>query len=475
MDPRIGPLPAPQTAYLEPEYERLSREEIDALQLRLFRRDVERVWAGNPFYRERYEAAGITPDQIKTRDDFRRVPIVRKKDILEDQKVRPPYGRRLQAPLDEIVQVVESSGTSGLGKEVQALTGEDLDLIRRAKMFQFYWPGGRRGTVVALHIPITMAAGAMWSVDALRGLGCNSLRLGTLGVEERLGYMQRYSAEIIQASTSYITRLEHAAGELGLDLQKDFPRLRSIYVGGGGWTVAWAQERAELWNARLFEVYASSQRIFSYSCEWGIVRGQTRGILHFMEHLGLAELIDPATGNPVKHGEEGEVVITPFGMTASPLIRYGTGDRARFLEARDCPCGRRFNGIEAGSVGRYDDMLRIKEINIWPETIDDVIFSHGAATEYRGDLYVDDAGREVAKILVELRTDVDGAARKRICSELASAIHHRLGINFVVEEWTGESLTHGTTGIAPDMFKTRRRFNDRRTETRERRGAQSRS
>jgi phenylacetate-CoA ligase len=261
-------------------------------------------------------------------------------------------------------------------------------------------------------------------------------------------------------------RLEHTAQELGMDLQRDFPRLHGVFVGGGGWGVRWAQERAARWNVRLHEVYASSQRIFAYSCEWGILRGDDRGPLHFMSHLGLAEIIDPSTGAHVRDNEEGEIVITPFGMTASPLVRYGTGDRARFYAGGCCACGRQFEGIEAGSVGRVDDMLRIKEINVWPEAIDDVIFARPEVVEYRGDLYVDPSGREIARILMQCRPEVPSDTRTRLYADLATAIQRRVGIHFLVESWEGESLVDGMTGLSFDL-KTRRRWNDRRAETRE--------
>jgi phenylacetate-CoA ligase len=465
VDSRLGRPATPHPEHIEPEYERMNDESIRRLQLGLFKNELARVRTDNTFFRTFYEATGGIPGDMTSFDDVRAVPTVRKEHVLADARAHPPYGARLQISERDIIQVVESSGMSGLGREVQALSSGDVDLIRRAKVFQFYWAGARKGTVVALHNPVTMAAGALWSMDALRVIGANVLRLGGMEVEQRLDYMQRYGVEVMQASTSYIMRLEHAAEDLGLDIQRDFPRLRSIYVGSGGWTLKWAQELSERWNARLFEVYASSQRVFAYACEFGILRGGARGVLHFLPHLGLTEVIDRTTGEHVEDGQEGEVVITPFGMEASPLIRYATGDRARFVRAGDCPCGRRFDGIEAGSIGRYDDMLRIKEVNIWPETIDGLVFGHSEMTEYRGDLYVDAAGREVAKVLVEFRRRIDRDSRNRKLAALAQEIYEKVRLHFVVEEWSGPSLLQGTTGLRSDL-KTKR-WSDRRTQTRD--------
>jgi phenylacetate-CoA ligase len=461
MDGTVDP---PTTAFLEPEIERLDRSEIQALQLRLFNEEFERVRRGNAFFRDYYDRLGFRTGSMESFDAIRSIPVVRKDQVLRDAASQPPYGRRLQVSEHEIAQVVESSGTSGLGREVQALSSKDLDMIRHAKTFQFFWPGVRQGTVVGLNLPITMSAGGLWSLEALRGMGASVLRLGSMRVEDRLDYMKRYSVELIQVSTSYLMRLAVTAETLGYDVQKDFPRLRGIYVTGGGWSVEWARGVAGHWNARLFESYSSSQRIFAYTCEWGMLQGGHRGIIHFLPQLALAEVIDPATGEHVLDGEEGEIVITPFRMHAHPLIRYATGDRVRFRSGRTCPCGRQFDGIEAGSVTRFDDMMKIKGVNVWPATIDAMI-SRREVAEYRGDLSVDERGREVASIHLEFLDDVDGDTRQRLMADLMNRIHQEVRLHFVVDEWQGPSLIEDMSGFR-DGSKIRR-WNDHRTETRD--------
>ena len=462
MDSSRGQLPAPVVTHLQPEYERLTEDELRSLQLRLFRDDVERVRRDNRFYAELYAQARVGDVAIRDLGDVRKIPVVRKSTILADAAMEPPFGARLQVPHSEIVEVVESSGTSGLGRETQALTASDREFVLEAKQFQFYWVGCRKATVVALHIPVTMAAGALWSLQALQRLESNVLRLGNLDADARVNHMKRYGVEVTAASTSYLMRLEYAAESAGMDLQGDFPSLRSIYVGSGGWTIAWAEERAARWNARLFEVYGSSQRAFAITCEWGILRGRQPGVLHFLPHLGLTEVIDPDTGEHVKPGEVGEIVVTPFNQRASPLIRYATGDRARFVGSGSCPCGRAFAGIEAGSVGRYDDMLRLKELNVWPTTVDSIILGEPWVGEYRGDVFLDTEAREVTRIMVEFRPDVSADSRASLLGRLADELHARIGIHFRCEEWSGPSLLgEEGQGMSPDSLKIKR-WTDRR-------------
>lgn len=454
----------PPIRYFEPEIERLSREEIRALQLRLFREDLERVWHGNAFYRPRYEAAGLQPEQVRSLDDLRRVPLVRKEDVVRDIETRPPYGTRLGVPEHEIVNVVETSGTTGKGKEVQALTRHDWDLIVRAESHGFVWAGAGKGTVVAMNMPVTMTAAGAWWFGTFERLGCNLLRLGNADTTTRLHTMKRYGAQVMTSSAAYLLRLEHVAAAEGYDLQRDFPRLASIFCGGGGWTVGWAEERAARWNATLYEQYGSSQRCTAWTCERGIVHDGRPGMIHSLPHLCLIEVLDRERGRPVAPGDEGEVVITPLGYEGTPLIRYATGDRARFLPAEACVCGRAFDGIEAGSVARYDDMLRIKGINVWPDALGRIVFGHPEVAEFRGDAFVDGHGAEQVRVRVEFHREIDAGRRAEILHAVAREIERTVGLHFLVVEWDGPSLLGADgTGINPDTLKVRR-WADRRRD-----------
>lgn len=454
-------LSQPNVTYWEPEFEEMPKVRLRSLQLRLFREELDRVWGGNRFYQALYEQADFMPADVQSLDDLWKVPVVRKDHILADCDDYPPYGSRLQVPRTEISQVVETSGTSGRGREVHALTTEDVDQVMRSKLFQFAWPGCVSGTVVALHYPISMTSGPLWSLLALQRLGANVLRLGALDADVRLRYMRTYNVELFQASAAYVMRLEYAAEQMDLDLKRDLPSLRAIYVSGGGWTVEWAMERADRWGVRLFEVYANTQRAFTYTCELGILHGTQPGVLHSLPHLGLLEVVDPETGRHVRNGEHGEVVITPFHMKASPVIRFATGDRAIFREAESCLCGRPFDGIQAGSVERYDDMMRIKEVNIWPQAIDQVVFAQPWVAEYRGELLVDETGREKALLMIEFHASAEIGSHSDYLQELSVALHDSLGLHFSVEEWSGAPLRARDGGLDARTLKIRR-WDDKR-------------
>lgn len=451
--------------FYEPEFEQMSRDKIRALQLKLFKEDFARAWSGNPFYRTRYDAARVRPDDIKTLEDLHKVPVVRKDDVVRDIAAQPPYGTRLQVPTSEIVNVVETSNTTGRGTEVQCLTASDWDRIVRAEAFGFFWAGARKGTVVAMNTPVTMTAAGTWWFGALERLQSNFLRMGSADTEERLAIMKRYSPEIMTASAAYLLRLEYVAEQLGYDLQRDFPRLKSIFCGGGGWTVQWAQERAEKWGATLFEQYGNSQRAIAWTCEYGIVHGSERGIVHSLPHLSLLEVVDRETGRHVAPGEEGELVVTAFAQEGTPIIRYATDDRVRFMPADACRCGRPFDGIEAGTVSRYDDMMKIKGLNVWPDVITHAVFRYAEAAEYRGDVFVDDKGMEVARVQVEFRPDIATDRRDSVLKDINDEIHKRTGLNFLVQAWSGPSLlAAGAGGFNARTLKIKR-WTDRRRDT----------
>jgi len=143
-------------------------------------------------------------------------------------------------------------------------------------------------------------------------------------------------------------------------------------------------------------------------------------VLHFPPESGYYEVIDPESGVPVGHGETGELVITPFGADASPLVRYATGDRVRWMAPGSCPCGRPLAGIAAGEVERYDDMMKIRGVNVWPASFDRAVFALGAVSDYRGTIWVDDEGSE----RIEIRAE--GSGEPGALAEAVSASIHRV-------------------------------------------------
>lgn len=382
------------------DLETADADSIHAMQDRLVREAVARAQQ-NRFFRRHYAAVSADADRIQTGADLRRLPIVRKADILADIAENPPFGNRLAVPTNQIRNIVESSGTSGSAAEVQALTEGDLDAVIDAEAVGFIWAGTTPGSIVAFNIPVTMTAAGCWWHLTLHRMGCNALRLGGIDTTRRLAYLQRYAASHMLAAGHYLRRLTHVAQAEGYDPGRDFPALKAIFVGGGGWSTATAEGWSQDWQATLYEQYGSSQRCFAWTCELGAVHHGQRGVIHGLPHTCLMELINPDTGEWADDGEEGEIVITLLNQEASPLVRYGTGDLAIRRVGRSCACGRPFDGIEAGSVRRMDDMLRVRGMNLWPAVVDETVLAHGAVVDYRGTVWLDDQASERVSLTVE--------------------------------------------------------------------------
>jgi phenylacetate-CoA ligase len=192
----------------------------------------------------------------------------------------------------------------------------------------------------------------------------------------------------------------------------------------------------EFWGTRLYDCYGSTQirSIYAATCEKGAVHEGRRGSYHPAEPFVLAEITDPATGKPVPYGDEGELVITNLSQQAAPMIRFRQGDRIRRLPPDACDCGRTWEAWEAGTISRYDDMLKIRGQNVWPLAVDEVVFAYREIEEYSGRVYVAPGGTEEVVLSVEFRKETPAPDRPGILAGLPEQLRQRTGIRMAVAE-----------------------------------------
>lgn len=419
--------------YFEPRLETMDPGTLRELQWEAMRAQLARA-AESPFYRRRFAQTGVDVRSLRTPADLVQVPVTTKDDICSDVEEHPPYGTRLRVAPEQVVDIVETSGTSGLGKEVHVLSRADRDRIYRIEAFGFVWAGVEAGDVVALTLPVAMTAAGNWWLMTLERLDAACLRLGSMEVEAKLDYLLRYQPQVLVATPAYVTRMERAAVERGIDLPSAVPRLRSILLSGEAKGVEWAAAREQAWGARVYEQWGCCAGAVTWNCEGGMLDGTPDlRLMHSQPHLTYLEVVDRANGRQVADGEYGEVVITPLGTEASPLIRFATGDRARYLEAHNCTCGRPFPGLQAGSVSRYDDMVRVKGVNVWPSAVANLLDRYAEVTEHRVTVYADENGREQIKLdaLVAAGVPRDNAAA--LAEELRRGLRSQVGVSFDVE------------------------------------------
>ena len=366
--------------YVSPKIETLTRGALLDLQFQKLLFFLERVYKENPFWKEKFDEAKVDLGKIKSIDDFQRaIPFSDKKSILKDQEAFPMYGKRLGVPLEEVTEFHLSSGTSGLAQEVHSYTAWDVEVAGTVLLYHLIWAGLQKGDAVAVTLPMNTTGFPLAVFSAIRKLGGKPFMIGTFDNKTRLETMHQFPIRYLFSTPVYLSRLVEVCEEMGVVPGEYLNTLTTIGLSAGSYPLFWARRMEEIWQTSLSEFYACSGAggAMSATCEKGLFGSKdkgSRGGMHLLENVYLIEVLNPETLKPVEPGETGEVVVTNLDKIAEPVVRYRTRDTARYLGA-DCSCGRPFASIECGSIGRLDDMIKVRGINIWPVTFDEMIFS----------------------------------------------------------------------------------------------------
>lgn len=404
------------------------RADTPADPAELRRWQLARAWAvaeelsvANAYYRERL----ALPDD-RTEAAFRSLPRTTKHDVVADCSAAPPYGSRSKSDRGRIREFVETSGSTGKGKEVYVLDEHDALVVRQAEAVGFWWAGVRPGTRVLLTLPVGVTAAGQWYLGGLKLIGAHVIHVGTYPTDQKVDILHRYGADVVVGTPTYVQRLAVACEEAGIDPAS--LGVRSLVVAGEAYTPVWAASIERRWGgALLYEQYGCTERVFAWSCPGGILRDGELGVLHFVPELSYWEVVDPESGEPVRNGSWGELISTPLHAWTSPLLRFATRDRVQLIGAGDCQCGRPVPGIRGGAVQRYDDMLKIRGVNVWPAALDRAVFSVAGVVDYRGRVAVDRTGRETVEVTVEC--DVGGGD---VADAVRRKVHETVGLHTTV-------------------------------------------
>ncbi|HEX2154609.1 MAG TPA: AMP-binding protein [Acidimicrobiia bacterium] len=421
-------------------------EEITAWQLESAWRLAENMAETNPFY-----AARLSLPASRGASAFRTLPVTSKDDIVADRAAHPPYGLRTVVAPEHVRMVVETSGTSGLGTEVYALDQSDVDAIVRSEAVGFLWAGITAGTRVLLTLPVGMSAAGLWYSAALRFIGANVFSVGPYSSARKAHVLGQFEVEVLIGTPTYVQRLAVVCEDLGFTPAAS--SVRTIVVAGQPFSHAWAKGIERRWNAALYEQYGCTERAFAWTCPGGVVDETGLRVLHFPPESGYYEVVSRENGEPVAHGEKGELIVTPFGAESSPLLRYATGDQVRWMAPGSCSCRRPLAGVAAGEVERFDDMMKIKGVNVWPVAFDRAVFAVEGVSDYRGAVVTTENGSEQIEIRVE------GAGEpQRLTDAIAASIRGATGLTaHVVLEPPGTLARE-----VPEGFVKVKRMQDRR-------------
>lgn len=343
-----------------PAAETMPRAELAALQRARLADLVARVYARVPFYREAFDRAAVRPGQVRSLDDLRRLPFTRKSDLRDHY----PFGL-FAVPLDQTVRLHASSGTTGK-PTVVGYTRADLALWAEVCARCLAASGARPGDVFHNAYGYGLFTGGLGMHYGAELMGLVVVPVSGGNTERQLLLIQDFRPRVIACTPSYLLTLAEAAAARGVDTSR--LALRCAVLGAEPWTEAMRRQIERMVPVRAVNIYGLSEVIgpgVSNEC----VEAQ-RGS-HVFEDQFLVETVDPRTGEPVPPGEVGELVFTTLTKEALPVVRYRTGDLAS-LDPSPCVCGRTHVRMSL-VVGRTDDMLIIRGINVFPSQIEAVV------------------------------------------------------------------------------------------------------
>jgi phenylacetate-CoA ligase len=450
--------------YFLKELETLSIDELKKLQFEKTKQTLERAYHKSVFYRQRFDKVGIKPDDFKTIEDIARFPFIDKQDLIKDQEQHPPFGSRVCVGSQEIRRVNLTSGTSGMGQEVHCHEEGSIRAANESTACHFAAIGLGPGDFSAVLYPLGTMTGGVLSYEALRIFGATPLALAVFNTNQKIEIMKRFDVHHILTTPAYLSRITSICLEQGLNPRETFSRLKGITLSTEPFPVAWALKMEDMWGTVIHDIFGSTQLNLNYAitCKYGAVPDGQFGAYHLADYFALVEVLDKDTDEPVAYGEWGEPVVTTFSRQAMPLVRFRSNDRVRLLPPDLCDCGRTSRGLwEVGTVSRYDDMIKIKATNIWPQTVDEAVFSFDEIEEYNGRVFIDKNGQEVARISLEFKkTALNEPAKETILSRLGAKIKEMTQVSMTLEE-----VPYGTL---PRFEYKVRRWTDERIEGLER-------
>ncbi len=399
--------------------ESASREEIEATQLARLRETARRVYAISPFYKKRFDEAGVHPEAIRSLEDLRTLPFTRKQDLRDHY----PFGL-FCVPMSEVVRIHSSSGTTGK-PTVVGYNAHDMDVWNEVMARVYAMSGVGASDVVHNGYGYGLFTGGLGFHTGAEKIGAAVVPASGGFTDRQLMLMRDFGATVLACTPSFALHLAEIAAKAGKDFRKDY-KLKTGIFGAEPTSKGLKEAVAQAWEIDYHEVYGLSEIIgpgVSCSCKQS-------DRLHIFEDHFLAEIIDPMTGEVLPEGERGELVITTLTKQALPIIRYRTGDITSITQ-EPCACGRTHARMES-IVGRADDMLIVNGVNVYPSQVEHVIANtEGVTLNYQ---IVADKKGHLDKLEIQVEVDEgilvdDVGAMERIKKSIQHNLLNNLYIN----------------------------------------------
>ncbi len=345
--------------YFDSEKETLSRKEIEELQLARLKKTVQHCM-NSPFYKKRFDEIGLKPEDIKTLDDLRRIPLTTKQDLRDTY----PFGMAA-VPLDQCVRLHSSSGTTG-NPTVILHTQHDLDEWANAVARCLWMVGCRPDDVFQNTSGYGMFTGGLGFQYGAERLGMLTIPAAAGNTRRQIKFFTDFGTTVVHAIPSYASRIHDVMISEGIDPRKD-TKLRTLVIGAEPHSEEQRKRIEEMLGVKAYNSFGMSEM-----CGPGVAfECKEQNGMHIWEDYYIVEILNPDTLEPVPDGEYGELVLTTLNREAMPLLRYRTRDLTRILPG-ECPCGRNHKRLDR-MKGRSDDMMIVKGVNIFPIQIETVL------------------------------------------------------------------------------------------------------
>jgi phenylacetate-CoA ligase len=350
----------------KPELETMPREKLLEYQLALFRKQMAYVYERAPFYRRKFDEAGVRPEQIKTLEDVSKIPFTVKEELRQSQEKYPPYGDFHCISPKDGVRVFQTTGTTGIPVRSLLSKRDWLEVYYDQFMYFMYGYGITKADTIFIPFNYGLYL-AWWGIhSSFEQGGVLVIPGGGQSSEDRIRNILEWKPTVVCGTPTYILFLGETAKKMGVDLSKTTVRI-VITAGEPGAQVPSTKKLIETtWGAKNYDDIGSTE-ISNFGFECVAQKGT-----HVIESMFIAEVIDPLTGKNLNPGEEGELVLTNLCCESMPLIRWRMGDVVKF-DYKKCDCGRTFLRLEGGIIGRADDMFQFGGVNIFPSAIENFV------------------------------------------------------------------------------------------------------
>jgi phenylacetate-CoA ligase len=405
--------------------ERFDREALAAWQGRRLGLLLSQIDGRNPFYTRKLREADVQIDRLRLPTDLRRLPLTTKGELVADQEQTPPWGTSLTEPIERYTRYCQTSST----------TGRPLRWIDTNESWQWVldcWKAVYRAAHVGpgerVFFPFSFGPflGFWAGFEAGVQVGLHCIPGGGLSSQLRLAMIESVDATVVCCTPTYAMHLAEIAAQQGKERSLADGSVRMLIVAGepGGSIPATRERIEQSWGARVIDHHGLTEvGPMSFEC-W-----EAPGFLHVNEAEYICEVLDQLTGEPVADGESGELVVTNLGRSASPVIRYRTGDIV-VRRSEPCRCGRTWARLEGGIVSRADDMVNVRGVNVYPSAIEAVVRRFAEIGEFRSTVSRSAAMRTLT---IDIEVAQTEGGRGAFAARVSHQVREALGLSVSVQ------------------------------------------